>query len=230
MCPLCGTSLMYKKNQRRYKHYEIAHIYPLNPTTTERELLAHEEKLSSDPDHLDNLIPLCVGCHKKFDKPRTVEEYRELVGIKKALIVDALQKDEWGVSSLQDDVITILNDLMNLSSDEVHSLSYDPKEIDKKLNHEIKEVTKTKIKFHVSQYYNFIYEKIALIDKRKSGISDVIFSEVRSFYAKQKLSGATQQKIYEHVVGWIISKTHPEVNDAAEILAAFFIQNCEVFE
>ena len=70
LCPLCGVSLFYEKKGKPQKAYEIAHIYPLNPKTEETNLLKNEKRLHSDINHLDNLIPLCLSCHGKFDKPR----------------------------------------------------------------------------------------------------------------------------------------------------------------
>ncbi|WP_373557726.1 HNH endonuclease [Pseudomonas sp. URIL14HWK12:I7] len=67
---------MYSKSKTSNKQYEIAHIYPLNPTPPEALLLANEFRLSADVDHLDNLIALCLLCHNEFDNPRTVKEYR----------------------------------------------------------------------------------------------------------------------------------------------------------
>ena len=74
VCPNCPNVLMYDKNGRKYKEFQIAHIYPLNPKPDEIETLRNEERLSKDPNHLDNLICLCESCHTKFDKPRTAEE------------------------------------------------------------------------------------------------------------------------------------------------------------
>ena len=85
ICPVCSLSLTYEKIGRLQKQYEIAHIYPLNPTDEEVELLKNEERLSDDVNSIDNLIPLCPGCHNRFDKPRTIEEYRALLTVKKQL-------------------------------------------------------------------------------------------------------------------------------------------------
>jgi hypothetical protein len=85
-CPLCGTLLFYKKNGRNYRHYEMAHIYPLNPKPAEVEELKDVELLNADRNDPDNQIPLCTGCHTKFDKPRTRAEYEELFELKRGLI------------------------------------------------------------------------------------------------------------------------------------------------
>ncbi|WP_369404917.1 HNH endonuclease [Piscibacillus salipiscarius] len=61
-------------------------MYPLNPTEEEKKLLKGEKKLHEDVNHLNNIIALCRDCHKEFDNPRTVEEYRELFSIKKNIL------------------------------------------------------------------------------------------------------------------------------------------------
>jgi len=58
----------------------------------------------------------------------------------------------------------------------------------------------------------------------------MISQQIKVFYLKQKRFGYDQQVIFENIVYWINSKTKPNSNDAAEILASFFIQNCEIFE
>ena len=70
-CPLCLNSLTYEKNNKLYKDFEIAHIYPLNPTKDEIELLKDEIRLGNVND-LTNLIALCPNCHNQYDKPRTI--------------------------------------------------------------------------------------------------------------------------------------------------------------
>ena len=88
-CPLCDDPLFYRKKQRQYKGYELAHIYPLNPRPEEVVELTSSPRLCADVNDPDNIIPLCVDCHGKFDKPRTEDEYLDLYRIK----FDALQQE-----------------------------------------------------------------------------------------------------------------------------------------
>ena len=85
-CPICGEKLTHKKRDKIIRTFEVAHIYPANPRPDEVELLKDEERLSNDVNSLDNVLAVCRICHKKFDTPRTVEEYRSWVRLKKALI------------------------------------------------------------------------------------------------------------------------------------------------
>lgn len=91
-CPLCGAPLFYVKKSRSYKAYELAHIYPLNPTAEEVEELEGVRRLHADVNHPDNQIPLCRPCHGRFDKPRTVEEYQQLAAVKQQLIARSVQQ------------------------------------------------------------------------------------------------------------------------------------------
>ena len=58
---------MYKKQGKQHKLFEGAHIYPLNPSDEEKELLKNEKKLHDDVNHLNNIIALCRDCHTMFD-------------------------------------------------------------------------------------------------------------------------------------------------------------------
>ena len=81
-CPLCDAALFNKKNSRTFKVYELAHIYPLNPSPAEIAELAASPRLHEDVNDPDNIIPLCPRCHEIFDKPRTAKEYAELYQVK----------------------------------------------------------------------------------------------------------------------------------------------------
>lgn len=86
-CPICGKKLTHEKNRRLYKSFDVAHIYPLNPNNEQKELLKNEERLS-DVNDLGNLLATCKDCHYKYDNPRTIEEYKQWIAIKKRLIND----------------------------------------------------------------------------------------------------------------------------------------------
>ncbi len=231
ICPLCGKSLMYEKIGAKYKDYEVAHIYPLNPTEDEVEVLKNEERLHEDVNHEDNLIPLCKSCHNKYDKPRTVAEYRLLVGIKKELIRKTKQRGLWHQYDIEDDISKIID---SLYSDEVLNedceIEFEPREVDRKVNDSMTNLTKQNIKHNVTDYFVFIKNKFASLDRETPGAADIISLQVKHFYLKQKQMSSNQQEIYSSIVDWIFAKTSPLSTEAAEIITSFFVQNCEVFE
>ncbi len=219
------------KAQKSYKNYEIAHIYPLNPTLEEHILLKKEERLGDDVNHEDNLIPLCKLCHGKFDKPRTVEEYRKLVAIKKRAIERGRQKELWKEYHIEEDILKIVEAIYSEADEDVEvEIIFTSMKVNEKLNDSISKPTQRKIKNNVKDYYTFIREKLALLDKAGDCTSEIISSQIKTFYLVQKRKGVTQQVAFDNIVDWLNAKTKSETIDAAEIVVSFFIQNCEVFE
>jgi len=230
-CPLCGKALFYKKGKSSFKGYEIAHIYPLNAKPEEVQELKEEERLSSDLNSSQNLIALCVKCHTQFDKPRTAVEYRRLVAIKRSLIRRAEQQQIQTQYHLQEDIIRVIDGLDSLAAlPPGVALSYDPKKIDDKLDSTVPFSTKNKIKHNVSDYYQYVRLRFEEIERDTPNRSELIATQVKAFYTQQKVLQLPQHVIFTNVVDWFIAKTTPKTIEAAEIVASYFVQSCEVFE
>ena len=233
MCPLCPNSLMYEKVKQNRKNFEIAHIYPLNPTKEELELLKDEERLSSDPNDLKNLICLCVSCHTKFDKPRTVKEYRELVTIKKALLRQTKDKSLWNDSKIENEIQEIIKilatDEIDLTNEDI--LKYDPKEIDRKVNETMSVITKRRIHRNVQDYFHIVKSKFIELDKITPLTTETISSQIKTHYLLlcKEHKEINQKTIFDAMVNWLSKRTKQDNNESSEILISYFIQNCEVF-
>jgi hypothetical protein len=90
--------------------------------------------------------------------------------------------------------------------------------------------TRRKIHHNVSDYFVHVRQRFQKLDREKPGTAVLISSQVKTFYLAQKQQGWSQQQIFAGVVSWIVAKTKPKTQEAAEIVASFFVQNCEVFE
>jgi hypothetical protein len=231
-CPLCGAALFYRKKGRSHKSYELAHIYPLNPRPEELEELKNVELLHSDVNHLDNIIPLCASCHTQFDKPRTIDEYKRLVEIKQKLISKAKQRALIEAYPIEDEIGRIIARLHEVTIDEMafSDLELQAKSVDDKLDESLPIPIRRKIKHAVTDYYQHIKHEFLEMERSAPASSALIYSQVRTFYLKQKALGFSQQVIFNNVVEWLRHATESESQEAAEIIAAFFVQNCEVFE
>lgn len=230
VCPLCGDPLFYRKGNGSFKCYDLAHIYPLNPTPPEIEELRNEVRLHEDVNNLDNLIPLCVKCHTKYDKPRTAEEYKTLVALKLELIRLAEQQKIQLQYQIEDDIEIVIAGLYKYEALPQADLEYDPKRVDEKFDESMPFPTRQKIKHNVTDYYQFIRATFLEIEGSNPNSTNLIFTQVRAFYLKQKSLGLSQPEIFANIVAWFLAKAKPQTVDAAEIVASFFIQNCEVFE
>lgn len=229
-CPNCGKPLFKKKGKTMYREYEIAHIYPLHPTPSEIELLKDQERLSADPNHEHNLIPLCFSCHNIFDNPKTVDGYLALVEKKKKLIKQSEQSEIFQQYHLEQEIINVINSLLDDNADFGELISLEAKTIDTKLDSTIKPLTKQKIKSDVSAFYLFVRDRFAEMEKLTPMKAVLIAQQVKTFYVKQKSLSLSQQEIFQNTVNWIGSKFKTTSKQAAEVIAAFYVQNCELFE
>jgi len=231
VCPLDGKPLMYEKQGKQYKKYEIAHIYPLNPTAKEIELLKDQEKLSTDVNDKKNLMALCLDCHTKLDKPRTVAEYQELVRIKKNL----LSKEKNKLTSFDHKIEAEVQEIIDrLSSEDFQpqpdNSNYSPVTIDSKTDGTISAITKTKIKNHVRDYFFHVQAMLAHLEAENPETAILIGLQIRQYYHTLKKEKLSQQEIFSHIVDWVHNKTKLAHKDACEVFVSFFVQNCEVFE
>jgi hypothetical protein len=231
-CPLCGTALFYKKKGRTYRYYELAHIYPLNPKPAEAEELKDVELLNADRNDLDNQIPLCTGCHTRFDKPRTRPEYEELLQVKRGLIEHARQRALMREYPIEDGIHQIVVALGHVSFDEAteEDMTLDPQSVDGKCKTALPELIIRKIKRNVTDYYPFVKREFRVLEQAYPTKSQLIYSQVRTFYLKQKSLGLPKQEIYQNVVTWFQNVTKTDMIEVPEVIAAFFVQNCEVLD
>lgn len=229
MCPMCTKSLMYSKAGKLHKFFEIAHIYPLNPTESEKKLLENEELLSKDRNDNNNLIALCTDCHTKFDKPKTIKEYREMVNLKKKLMNKSDMCDFIYNNPIEDDIKTIL---MLLTEEEIeieNEIKYNAKKLEDKMNDTILPITKRSIKRDVAMYYTIIRKRFKEIDSTNFNIFEIISLQIKTSYLKLSRETDNQQEIFEKLVEWLNKRTKEYSIDACKIVVSFFIQNCEVF-
>ena len=231
-CPLCDGMLFYRKKQRQYKCYELAHIYPLNPRPEEAIELASSPRLGPDVNDPDNIIPLCIVCHGKFDKPRTAGEYFDLYQIK----FDALQQEQQrSLASqypLEQQIAVVVAHLHSaaVEQDVSAELALTPKAVNDKLDATMPPPTKRKVRNAVEDYFQHVQAAFLELERGDPGCSEQIFIQVKSFYVMQKRQGLTQAQVFANLVAWIRARAKAETLESAEAVASFFIQNCEVFE
>ncbi|MGE7185585.1 ABC-three component system protein [Peribacillus sp. NPDC006672] len=230
LCPLCSITLMYEKSGQKKKRFEAAHIYPLNPTSIEAEILKGEERLHEDVNHLNNFIALCRRCHKQFDHPRTVEEYRKLYNLKKMLIARAEARDKYHDYQIELEIKQIIFKLIEDSHEgNFSALGMNALKLDEKSDDTLTGITKRKIRNDITDYYIYIREQFTLLDKQEPDSFELIASQIRTFYLKLKKTETSQQTVYEQLTEWLSKKTENSTKDACGIIISFFIQNCEVF-
>lgn len=230
-CPKCGKPLLYIKGGMRNKRYDIAHIYPLNPTKSEELALATVRRLADDPNATINLIPLCKNCHRMFDSPRTAESYNDLRETKLRAVELQREKEYQDAYTLQQEISAVVKSLSSsmLPVDDP-PIRYDAKRVDQKLTNQVPFVVLNDIRRNVQDYFGFVKREFLEIEKEQPGIFDVIMTQVRGYYLHQKMRGVPKDKIVDNTTEWFLSKTNAGSAYSCRILTSYFIQNCEVFE
>ncbi|RXJ85361.1 ABC-three component system protein [Arcobacter cloacae] len=230
LCPICSIKLIYEKANKLNKRVNLAHIYPHSPTLEEAKLLENVERLSDDVDNIKNIIWLCPNCHEKFDKPRTLEGYNEILNIKKKILQKREIEEEFNSYQIEEEIKKILNILSEDSYDnEEANLEFNPITIDSKLNETIKPLTKNKIKNNVRDFFHIVKKEFKNIDAIKVNKATLIAQQIKVFYLKTMDKNSNQEDIFNYLVSWLNKKTQIS-EDASSIVISYFIQNCEVFD
>lgn len=227
-CPGCGGPLFYEEEKGAGTKAQAAHIFPLNPSDSEKELLKNVEKLTEDINHRNNFIMLCSNCHKVFDHPRTLEKYNEIVELKTKFITKDIFRTLQGKHLLEDEIRSVISNLKNISDDiELKKLSLKALKIKEKLKGKVSNIKLQRIESEVSQYFNFIKSEFESL-----GDSDfeLIAGQVTILFKKlYKENSENYDLIIESIVEWMNNKSKEKSKDACEIITYYFIQNCEVF-
>lgn len=237
VCPMpkCNKPLNDKQNGRIYERFDVAHIYPSSPTEDEEELLKNEDRLHPDPENLDNMIALCKPCHDGFDKPRTVEGYRAMCKLKLKLKKKKDIAREWHSVQIEEEVISVINKLSTLTEEDIESagiLTHQPKKVDDKIksDNSIGLILANDIKNNVVLYYNVIKNQFSELDKLEAYKSETIYTQVKLINIKLKSKGLSNSEILSNLAEWIKNSTGADNDKAIELVASFFVQNCEALE
>tara|TARA_B110000196_G_scaffold217278_1_gene186581 strand:+ start:3699 stop:4466 length:768 start_codon:yes stop_codon:yes gene_type:complete len=229
ICPKCSKPLMKKGKVQMTNLFEVAHIYPHSPRSHEIELLKDEELLNDNVDHEDNLIALCRDCHKIFDNPRTIDGYREVVSIKKELQRLTNLKNSWFSNSIDTEINDVIASLASFSGEASEELSLEALKVDAKSDETLNGLVKLKIKNNVKYFYSEIKSKFADLDKAVPYTSEIIYSQIKTYYVKLKKEGLDQTQIFSAMTDWLNNSTNCKNTEVSEILVSFFVQNCEVY-
>jgi hypothetical protein len=230
-CPLCRRVLILNKQFSKARVFDVAHIYPLNPYPHEILMLSGEEVLSNDIDCEENFIVLCKVCHKAYDTQKTVEEYRQLVEIKKTITRVRLLSETWDKQTLHKDISLVSEKISSMSINEIEGtiLTYGALRLPEKKDDSLGIVNELKIAQLILHFFIPIRNALKSLEMQEKATSAYICSQVRSYYLALCLLGFDQSQIFEAISEWFMVNTGITDRSKAEVLVSFFIQNCEIY-
>lgn len=230
ICPICGKTII-ERTGKKTKLYDIAHIYPNNPTPNEKIILANANVLGKNSEAFQNKIALCKLCHKKYDYHKNITEYNNLLEKKKKLFNAYLSKDVLSEQELEDEIKTLLDKIatIDFSDTEIKKLRMKSIPISHKFT-ESEMPLMLKVHNYVINYFSIIRELFKNLTEEKKLNFDFVASTVKTSYLS--ISDFTNDKdyLFNHLVEWIMSKTNINKRPVCEIFISYFIQDCEVFD
>ena len=226
VCPICGKTLLYDKNGKG-RGFQAAHIYPHSPTAQQRIALSNVP-MPKDVECIDNMILLCERCHNTQDFRTSEQDYLKLYNIKQAQLKHRIAQQVIAEINVEPQIDSILDALKNVTPEELIELKMTPVKVKEKVSDF---PLRSKIVGYVTQYFNYVKSKLQDIDRTCSNRAEAIAKEIGLCFTKEKCANlfADQNIVFDAIVDWLASKTHGDRN-ACEIVIAYFVQDCEVFD
>lgn len=213
-CPDCEKLLSEEKNGRSVPRYMITVIDSSQPT-----LIAA------------NRIALCPECHDRYLLDTTAEEVSNITQIKTGFVNlvrsrNALSENKVQVEIQIEEVLTVIemtpeSNLKRICDERVY-------EVEQKVTENI--VLMRKIRENALDYFECVETLLKASDRARSQKFRLFQSKVIACYEEAKENETSQEKIYNHLVEWLFRQAKYQHRGACEIIIAFFVQICDVFE
>lgn len=228
-CPLCGTPISSEGTARRYK---IVGITPAAAKKDYREKRIYEEKVPQMPalGSPEDRIALCLDCAKRYEDDQNPDAFAALLVRKKELRARNDLTAEISSIDLEKTLPVLLAQLGQVRDyKELEKLPMEALQVKEKID-PTEQLLICKIEGLNACFYNFIRSQAQILEQQ--GVLDfsLLASQIRCCYLKLKNAGLSQEQIFSRICSWIVLKTGSERDNEPEALAAFFVQNCEVFD
>lgn len=232
-CPSCTLPILFQKkgSSKPSKGYEVAHIYPLNPTPSQAKALVGYP-IPPDINALENVIALCPTCHTKYDKDFKLDELVKYREIKDGYLSATQAKLTASQHTIQEEVYEILDAIAAFDCDDtaLSPTKFDISTVDKKLKTGMSPLQKREIKANAISFYVRIRNYIRMLEQQDQASVRILQNQINSYYlAMNKQNPDNKDLVFNYVAEWISAKTNKPIL-AAKVLTSFFVQNCEVFD
>ena len=225
-CPLCHKPLITKENGKTIFLYNTIKVFPDGLNNDLRKDFVSVHPKTRD----DEILPLCQKCADEYLFEPTVENYEKLWTTNNQIkIKDKIEKakNDVNLDTQLEEIVVRLKDL-RLSDEDVQELKLNPLCIKKKIkdNYPLEHSICTDL-----DYFPRIQHMLSDLDSDEADF-DTIASEFKTIYKKFAAGKASQSKIYEEIIEWVIQKLSldDDYKPAAKLVVSFFVQDCEVFD
>ena len=228
-CPLCGASIASEGSARRYK---IVGITPSIAKKDYREKRKYENMVPQMPalGSAEDRIALCLDCAHRYESDQSPEAFTALVSRKRELRARNDLTTEISSLDLEKNLPVLLAQLGQIQDyEELEKLPLKALKVKQKINAD-EQFLIFKIEALSTQFYNLVKEQAQILEQQGILDFDLLATQIRHCYLKLRKSELSQEQIFTRICNWIALKTGSDRQGECEVLAAFFVQNCEVFD
>lgn len=182
----------------------------------------------SGPDEYDNYIAVCPSCYKKIMMSRDPAVVSRLKEIKSKMLLNEKGKVTLSSEQLEHDIEAVLEKITITSSKELVPLNYEPVPVRSKI-HEDNNLLYMKIRGYVAAYYIKVDEWLKQMDQEGRQKFQPFCNAMKINYMKLNMQDLPQNVIFDNLSEWLQKNTNENLT-ACEIVVAYFVQKCEVFD
>ena len=178
---------------------------------------------------IDNLIALCPQCHATYLLDNSKKLCKELKAAKNVLAIHKQGVQLLDNMQLEKGIIGVIGKIKELKQEDLVDASMDPKEIKQKLDPSTDSAIYGVVNYYVSTYFYRVKEIMESLDKRKVIDYEEIQDQMKAFYRKLKKNKKSKIEIFSAIVEKV---HHVSLQEEiyCQIVVAYFIQSCEVFD
>lgn len=178
---------------------------------------------------MGNLLALCPNCHARLNVSRNNKITKDLSFRKRLLIASQQSKKLLDDMPLEEGIIGVVSKIKKIDSIAPDDISLDPKDVSQKLNPSDDFVLYNTVHGFVTSYFTRIKKLMREADKRKEIDYEEVQDQIRAMYRKLKKAKKSNMEIFTEIYSKIHRVTMEE-ELYCQIVVAYFIQSCEVFD
>lgn len=184
-------------------------------------------------------VLVCVGCARSKELQPTLDDdepsgWNDLRNVYRDYLMLERVETAFSFTNLYAEIRDVTEALVNRPSDEelAHSrpVNWEPLKVSEKIRNE-NYVLREQIEKLADTYYFYVKDQFNLLEDSGKRKFKKFQTRVSAFYDAVSEETDDQVLIFEQTTAWIArSAGVPPKSNAALVIAAFFVQNCEVFD
>lgn len=213
-CPECGKLLSEEKGGKSLPRYKIAVIDKSKPSFTSY-----------------NRIAMCPECYDKYIFDTSNDDIARVSKLKKDFVSSFRTKDAMSENKvpLEIQIEEVLNAIEMTPEASLKRICDERAyEVERKITESV--VLMRKIRADALEYFECVETLLKASNRARSQKFRLFQSKVISCYEEAKAKETSQETIYNHLVDWLFRQAKHKHKAACEIIIAFFVQLCDVFE